>query len=95
MNDGTNPIHHVLEEVHEVGHRVGLGLQLDILEEPIQRCLSVEFGEGDGLLWACAGAGAGWWSCTVGCFDVVGCSGDQCWQFGVLGTNWRVKVWQN
>ena len=48
MNDGTDPIHHVREELHEVCDRVGVGLQLDILEEPIQRCLPIEFREGDG-----------------------------------------------
>ena len=95
MNDGTNPIHHVLEEVHEICDRVGVGLQLDILEEPLQRCLSIEFREGDGVLRACAGAGAGAggrWSCIVDCFDVVGCSGGLWGQLGVLGMNWSVKV---
>ena len=76
MDDGANPVHHVFEEVREICDRVGVGLQLDILEESLQRCLPIEFGEGDGMLRACAGAAGGRRrSCIVGCFDVVGCSG--------------------
>ena len=62
MNDGANPVHHVLEKTHEVCDREGVGLQLDILDEPIQRHLPIEFCEGDAVLWAGADAGAGWWS---------------------------------
>ena len=78
MDDGANPVHHVFEEVREICDRVGVGLQLDILEEPLQRCLSIEFSEGDGMLRSGAGAGAaggGMWGGIVGRFDVDGCSG--------------------
>ena len=91
MNDGTNPVHHILEEVHEICDRVGVGLQLDILEERIQGCLSVEFCEGDGLLWACAGAG--WWSVVGRRWSAV----LSCWCREKVGSNgwglcmdWRV-----
>ena len=80
MNHRANPIHHVLEEVHEICDRVGVGLQLDILEEPLQRCLSVKLSEGDGMLRSGAGAaGGGRWGGIVGCFDVVGGSGGLWW----------------
>ena len=36
MNNGANPVHHVLEKVHEICDRVRVGLQLDILEESLQ-----------------------------------------------------------
>ena len=95
MNDGANPVHHVLEKVHEVCDQVGVGLHLHVLDEPIERHLSVEFSEGDGVLWACAGAGAaGSWCCIVGWLDVVGYGVGQCWQLGDLSVNRRVECRQ-
>ena len=58
VNDWTHPVHHAFEEVHEVCDRVGVRLQLHVLDEPIERHLSVKFCQGDGALWACAGRGA-------------------------------------
>ena len=55
VNGWTHPVHHVFEDVHEVCNRVGVGLQLDVLDEPIDCRLSIEFCEGDGVLWACGG----------------------------------------
>ena len=37
----THSVHHVLEKVHEVCDRVGVGLHLHILDEPVERHLSV------------------------------------------------------
>ena len=57
----TDPVYHIVEEVHELCDRVGVGFQLHILDEPIECHLPVEFCEGDWVLKACAGrcAGAG------------------------------------
>ena len=95
MHGWTHPVPSVLEKVHEVCDRVGVGLHLHILDEPIESDLSVEFCEGDGVLWACAGAGAaGWWSGVVRRWSGVLC----CWSRGKVVANgwglcmyWRVE----
>ena len=77
MHDWTRSVHHVLEEVHEFCDRVGMGIQVHVLAEPIERLLSVEFYEGEWVLWAsagrCAGGGVGWWREIVWRIDVVWC----------------------
>ena len=62
VNGWADAIQHILEEINELCDRVGMEFQLHVLELMIERHLAVEFGEGDGLLWAsgrcrCAGAG--------------------------------------
>ena len=43
VTDWTHAIHHIFEKVHEVCDRVGVGLQLHILDERGERHLPVEF----------------------------------------------------
>ena len=50
VSDNTHPMERVLEEVHEVSHRVGMGVKLQILDRPLEPHLPVEFAERDGVL---------------------------------------------
>ena len=86
MDDWTHPLHYLIVKVHELCDRVWVWLQLDVLDQRIERHLMEEFGEGDGVLWACAGRCDGAGGYAVGAVGVTLSGGSMMW-----GAGWKCQ----